>query len=56
MAISASIQALITGETVAGSRISNRLLTELIQEGLLQIIIHGSRKSYRANNIERLWQ
>ena len=54
MAISASIQALIAGETVAGSRISNRLLTELIQEGLLQIIIHGSRKSYRANNIEAL--
>ena len=52
--ISASIQALIAGETVAGSRISNRLLTELIQEGLLQIIIHGSRKSYRANNIEAL--
>lgn len=54
MAVSASIQALIAGETVAGSRISNRLLTELIQEGLLQIIIHGSRKSYRANNIETL--
>ena len=54
MAVSTSIQALIAGETVAGSRISNRLLTELIQEGLLQIIIHGSRKSYRANNIEAL--
>lgn len=54
MAVSASIQALIAGETVAGSRISNRLLTELIQEGLLQFIIHGSRKSYRANNIEAL--
>ena len=54
MAVSASIQALIAGETVAGSRISSRLLTELIQEGLLQIIIHGSRKSYRANNIEAL--
>ena len=27
MAVSASIQALIAGETVAGSRISNRLLT-----------------------------
>ena len=34
MAVSASIQALIAGETVAGSRISNRLLTELIQESL----------------------
>ena len=32
MAVSASIQALIAGETVAGSRISSRLLTELIQE------------------------
>lgn len=54
MAISASLQALIAGETVAGSKINPRLLTELMQEGLLQIIIRGSRKSYRAINIEAL--
>ena len=54
MAISASLQALIAGETVAGSKINPRLLTELMQEGLIQIIIRGSRKSYRAINIEAL--
>ena len=52
MAISASIQALISGETVAGSKLSKGLLTELMNEGLLQIITRGSRKSYRARDIE----
>ena len=54
MAISVSMQALISGETVAGSRLSKGMLTELMNEGLLQIIIHGSRKSYRARDIEAL--
>lgn len=54
MAISASLQALISGETVAGSKLSNRLLAELLNEGLLQVITHGSRKSYRARDIEAL--
>ena len=54
MAISASIQALISGETVAGSKLSKGLLTELMNEGLLQIITRGSRKSYRARDIEAL--
>ena len=54
MAISASIQALISGETVAGSKLSKCLLTELMNEGLLQIITRGSRKSYRARDIEAL--
>lgn len=54
MAISASIQALISGETVAGSKLSKGLLTELMNEGLLQITTHGSRKSYRARDIEAL--
>lgn len=54
MAISASLQALIAGETVAGSKLSNRLLAELLNEGLLQVITHGSRKSYRARDIEAL--
>ena len=54
MAISASIQALISGETVASSKLSKGLLTELMNEGLLQIITRGSRKSYRARDIDAL--
>lgn len=54
MAISASIQALIAGEHVAGSRLSSKLLDELIAEGLLSVSTRGSRKSYRARDIEAL--
>ena len=54
MAISASIQALISGEQVAGSRLSNKLLDELIAENLLLVVTHGSRKSYRARDVEAL--
>ena len=54
MAISASIQALMAGEQVAGSRISNKLLEELLAEGLLLVNSHGSRKSYRARDAEAL--
>ncbi len=54
MAISASIQALITGELVAGSRLSSKLLDELMAEGLLAVVTRGSRKSYRARDIEAL--
>lgn len=54
MAISASLQALISGETIAGSKLGNELLTELMKEGLLQVITRGSRKSYRARDIGAL--
>ena len=54
MAISASIQALISGEQVAGSKLSSRLLDELMAEGLLSVVTHGSRKSYRARDVEAL--
>ena len=54
MAISTSIKALIAGEQVAGSKISNKLLEELLTEGLLLVSSRGSRKSYRARNIETL--
>lgn len=54
MAISASIQALIAGEQVAGSRISRKMLEELVDEGLLSVVTRGSRKSYRARDIEAL--
>lgn len=54
MAISASIQALMAGEQVAGSKLNGNLLSELIAEGLLLVIARGSRKSYRARDIEVL--
>ena len=54
MAISASIQALISGEQVAGSKLSSKLLDELMAEGLLLVATRGSRKSYRARDVEAL--
>ena len=54
MAISASIQALIEGELVAGSRLSRKMLDELMAEGLLEVITRKSKKSYRARDIEAL--
>ena len=54
MVISASIQALISGEQVASSKLSSKLLDELMAEGLLSVVTHGSRKSYRARDVEAL--
>ena len=54
MAISASIQALMSGEQVAGSKLSSKLLDEPMAEGLLSVVTHGSRKSYRARDVEAL--
>lgn len=54
MAISASIQALLSGEQVAGSKLNSRLLDELMAEGLLLVATHGSRKLYRARDTEAL--
>ena len=54
MAISASIQALLAGEQVAGSRLNSKLLDELLAEGLLLVVSRGSRKSYRARDAEAL--
>ena len=54
MAISASIQALISGDQVAGSKLSSKLLDELMAEGLLLVTTRGSRKSYRARDVESL--
>ena len=54
MAISASVKALMDGEQVAGSKLSNKLLEELLAEGLLLVNSHGSRKSYRARDTEAL--
>lgn len=54
MAINTSIQALLAGEQVAGSRLSSKLLNELLAEGMLLVISHGSRKSYLARDTEAL--
>lgn len=54
MAISASIQALLACELVAGSRLNSKLLDELLAEGLLLVVSRGSRKSYRARDAEAL--
>lgn len=54
MAISASVQALIAGEQVAGSKLSGKMLDELMAEGLLSVVTRGSRKSYRAHDVEAL--
>ena len=54
MAISASIKALMAGELVAGSKINNKLLEELLAEGLLLVNSRGSRKSYRARDVNAL--
>ena len=54
MAISASIQALLAGEQVAGSKLDSKLLDELLAEGLLLVVSRGSRKSYRARDMEAL--
>lgn len=54
MAINASIQALIAGEPVAGSRLSGKLRDELLAEGMLSVISRGSRTSYRARDTEAL--
>ena len=54
MVISASIQALVAGEQVAGSRLSRILLDELMAEGLLLVTTRGSKKSYHARDVEAL--
>ncbi len=54
MAISTSIKALIAGKQVAGSKLSSKILDELMAEGLLSVIIRGSRKSYSARDTEAL--
>ena len=54
MVISTSLQALVSGEKVPGSRLNSTLLDELLAEGLLLVESHGSKKAYRARDIEAL--
>lgn len=52
--ISASLRELLDGHTVASSRLSPSLVSELMGEGLLTPVVRGSRKSYRAQDVESL--
>lgn len=54
MVRSISIQALVSGDWVAGSKLPPKLLDELLEEGLLMVTTRGSRKSYRARDTEAL--
>ena len=54
MVISASLQVLMAGGQVAASKLNGKLLDELMAEGLLSVVTHGSRKSYRARDVEVL--
>lgn len=54
MAISTSMKALIAGEQIAGSKLSRKLRDELLAEGMLLVIPHGSKQSYRARDPEAL--
>lgn len=48
MTISKSLQELLNGKTVASSRLNTDFVLELMSEGLLVSVVHGSRTSYRA--------
>jgi hypothetical protein len=54
MAISTSLQALLAGEQVAGSKLSSKLIDELMAESLLLVATRGSRKLYRARDTDAL--
>lgn len=54
MEISISMKALIAGEQIASSKLSRKLRDELLAEGMLLVIPHGSKQSYRARDPEAL--
>ncbi len=54
MSINAAILALVKGEQVAESKLKKDLCDELRAEGLLSVLRHGSRMSYRARDIDAL--
>lgn len=56
MAVSNALKELLNGQTVASSRLSDKLVAELMSEGLLVPVIRGSRKSYHALDKEALKQ
>lgn len=54
MAIPVAIKLLVEGQQVSASKLNERLVNELMDEGLLFVYAHGSRKSYRARDVEAL--
>lgn len=54
MKIPSYILDLLNGETVPASRINEVLVNELMEEGLLHIMPHGSKRSYRSDCPELL--
>lgn len=54
MAISVALRDLLNGQLVASSRLGVTITEELMHEGLLAPVVHGSRKSYRARDVESL--
>lgn len=56
MAVSNTIRALLSGEIVAGSRLGDKLLEELLADGMLSVVVRGSKKSYRARDVKTLRQ
>lgn len=56
MAISSYIKDLLDGKTVASSRLSKTDLDKYINEGLLSVIVHGTRKSVKARSVDMLRQ
>jgi len=56
MAASSYIKELLEGKSLASSRLPKELLEKFIDEGLITVSVHGSRKSVRARNIDALRQ
>ena len=54
MMISAALQELLGGGTVASSRLSKALMQELLGEGLVVALTSGSRVSYRSGDVQAL--
>lgn len=54
MAVSDAILDLLQGKTVASSKLNRQLVEDLLGDGLLVPIVHKSRKSFRARNVETL--
>ena len=56
MAISESVKALAAGLSVPKSKLSSKIIADLLNEGLLIVDTHGSKQAYRARNVEMLKQ
>lgn len=54
MAISLGLRQLLEGQSVAASKLPNKLLSMLEKENLLIVSVHGTRRNYKAKDIESL--